>query len=828
MRHTNSSATLQRQELGVSRYVPVTHFNSPTVLETTSGAMFSVIKLQGVAFDTEKADVLNSYKRLWHRAVMMLDERFSLVGTIHRHKETTELTGEFTNAFAKRVDEAYHQTFKNKAMYLNDLYLAVVFKGVTTGKTGKLTQLTKKISGRYVKQARQSLREQQLKQLDGAVTQLVSSLSEFGPSVLGARDEAVGHSELLTYLSLFVNGGEPLKFRGQAVYAPMGGTLEKTLAAQARYPNGCVAQYITAKRLFFGDYIQFQGATKENVRYGAMVSLKRYADQTASVMLDPLLQLDCEFISTQSFTPEPKADSDKRIVRQINKLDNADDPAVSQLDALMDARDMLASDHIAMGYHHNSLLLLQDTRQALDKQVRQAIKCYMQVGFVAVKETLGQEAAFWAQLPANFQHVARASLITSENFVDFFPLHNYRTGFKDGNHLGSALTLIETQSRTPLFLNLHAKGPRDNPAPGHTTLVGGNGSGKTVAMCFFDAQLNRYGGRSFFFDRNRGAEIYIRASGGYYAVLSPDYPNDIRFNPFQLADTPVNRTFCKTWLTQLVKRDEETEVEEHIVAQLNQCVDYAFENLEPRARSLRHAVAILPVTFERWTRLHRWLRGDGTRSDGDYAYLFDHEEDGLAMHDKMGFDMTHFLDNEPPAVLTAVTMYLFHRLELSLQESGQLVSVFLDEAWQYLDNPYWQAKLRQWLPTLRKLNCHLVFATQSPKSVVASPISHTILDNCATQLYFANPQAKPEHYIEGFNLTEAEYDCIKNNEPQSRLFLYKQGHASALGRLNLAHLNDLLKIMSGTQANVTRLSQLRAEFGDNPDDWIPYFLKESE
>ena len=121
-----------------------------------------------------------------------------------------------------------------------------------------------------------------------------------------------------------------------------------------------------------------------------------------------------------------------------------------------------------------------------------------------------------------------------------------------------------------------------------------------------------------------------------------------------------------------------------------------------------------------------------------------------------------------------------------------------------------------------------MFATQSPKSVAGSPISHTILDNCATNIYFSNPQGKPEHYIDGFNLTESEFACIRENEPQSRLFLYKQGHESALGKLNLGHLKDLLKIMSGTQATVNLLSSIREAVGNDPKIWLPIFLKRSE
>ncbi len=817
------SVKIAQSEVGVSRHVPLTHFNSPTILEAHNGALVSVIKIAGVPFDTEKTDIINGYKKTWHRALTALDERFCILTTMHRHKEAVHLGGQFDNDFSQKIDSAYQEQFSDSSLYVNDLYIAIVYKGLTTGKVGGLRRVFSKVSNRYVKEARDHRRRVDMKSLNDAVFQLTTSLSVFNPIVLGEQDQEQGFSELLAYVSLVINGGEALRFKGAQYNAPIDHTFKKSFTAASHYPHGNIAQYLSTKRIFFGDYIQFQGSRKSDTRFGALVTVKRYGNDTASIMLDPLLHLEGEFISTNSFTFETKAEADKLMDRHSNKLQNVNDPAASQIEALTTARDMLASDHIVMGYHHNTVMLLSDSLNTLEDQVAHVITCYMNAGMVAVRETLGQEAAFWAQIPTNSKYIARSSLISSQNFVDFFPLHNYRTGFYDGNHLGSALTLIETPSKTPLWFNLHAKGPKDNPAPGHTTLIGGNGSGKTVAMCFLDAQLNRYGGRSFFFDRNRGAEIYIRASRGYYAVLSPDHASGIRFNPLQLEDTPVNRQFCKQWLVQLIKKEGEVEVSESIVDQLNQCIDYAYDQLAPEHRNLSNATQMLPVTFERWLRLKRWLKGDGSRADGEYAYLFDHDEDSLKIHKKMGFDMTHFLDNEPPTVLAAVTMYLFHRLELSLD--GRLMSVFLDEAWQYLDNDYWQIKLKKWLPTCRKLNCHLIFATQSPKSVVDSSISHTILDNCATNLYFANPQAKREHYKDGFNLTESEFACIKDNEPESRLFLIKQAHESTLGTLNLGHLKDLLTIMSGTQRTVELLTQIRGELGDDPDVWLPVFLQ---
>jgi type IV secretion system protein VirB4 len=234
----------------------------------------------------------------------------------------------------------------------------------------------------------------------------------------------------------------------------------------------------------------------------------------------------------------------------------------------------------------------------------------------------------------------------------------------------------------------------------------------------------------------------------------------------------------------------------------------------------------LPTTFDRWSQLRRWLKATDKHTQGEYAYLFDNAVDTLAFHQKMGFDMTHFLDNEPSSIRTAVMMYIMHRLKLSMD--GTLLSIYLDEGWQYLQDEYWIKQLKTDFPTLRKNNAHIVFATQSPASVAESPLRHVILDNIATQIFFSNPQAKPEHYLTGFNLSEEEFEAIKQTEPSQRLFLIKQQTTSALCRLNLATLPQMLAVLSGNLKNIATLEGLLEERGEDPAQWLPYFMEKIE
>lgn len=792
-----------KREVGMSAHIPFTHLNSPVVAETKDGIVFSVIKIEGVPFQTQRHEAINQWTGIWKRLLASLDENIALTVTVHRQKVNHELQGVFLDPMLQHINDAYMKRFESRSLFSNTIYMTVLYRGLHSGKVGKGIQLWHRLSDQVVKEAREFRRRQQMQSLQKVVDRILSVLSSFNPYLLSG-------SELLLFLSCLVNGG----------------MAERMPAQNPPYPEGDLSYYLPLKRIFFGENIQFQGNTQQENRFAGILSIKSYPEESASVALNTLMHLEGEWISTHSFAIEAKDITLKKVKQQGNKLKNVNDAGISQIDSLQGLQEMVQTGIVNTGYHHHTVMLLADDQTALDHLIHQATRCYLDAGFPIVRESLGQEAAFWAQLPGNFKYIARSCLITSQNFADFCPLHNYRVGYRDGNYLGSAVTLLETTSKTPYFFNFHKKGSASEMTPGHTTIIGSNGSGKTVLMTFLDAQVSRYHGRSVFFDRDRGTEIYVRATGGVYSILSPNHPEDSCFNPLQLEDTPLNRQFCKAWLAQLCKKEQETTLEAELQEPINACIDYAFDNLEPAYRQLSNAVKVIPIRFERWPQLRRWLQSDGKREAGEYAYLFDNPTDALHAKDKMGFDMTHFLDNEPPQVRTALLLYLFHWIKSNLD--GRLMAIWLDEAWQYFIDPYWEKELKKTLPTFRKLNAFLVMATQSAASVAESSLRHMVLDNSATQLFFPNPEARPEYYQEAFTLTESEFLFIKENEAKSRQFLIKQGHDSVIARLDLSHMFDIVSILSADKKSIRQLDQMRQQWGSEPSAWVPRFLKKEE
>ncbi|MCB2021212.1 MAG: VirB4 family type IV secretion/conjugal transfer ATPase, partial [Burkholderiaceae bacterium] len=120
-----------------------------------------------------------------------------------------------------------------------------------------------------------------------------------------------------------------------------------------------------------------------------------------------------------------------------------------------------------------------------------------------------------------------------------------------------------------------------------------------------------------------------------------------------------------------------------------------------------------------------------------------------------------------------------------------------------------------------------IFDTQSPSDVLRHPIGRTMVEQSVTKIFLANPEAVREEYVEGFGLSEAEYDIVRSLGAQGgRRFLVKQGHAGAICEFDLSGLDDFVIVLSATTDNVALLDDLRDRYGNEPFQWLPVLLRE--
>ncbi|MFM7702885.1 MAG: VirB4 family type IV secretion/conjugal transfer ATPase, partial [Alphaproteobacteria bacterium] len=429
-------------------------------------------------------------------------------------------------------------------------------------------------------------------------------------------------------------------------------------------------------------------------------------------------------------------------------------------------------------------------------------------GITGTREKINMEPAYWAQLPCNNNYMARSSTVNTLNIAGFASFHNYPTGKRKKNHWGNALTVLNTVSGTPYFFNYHVRDV------GHTMIVGPTGAGKTVLLNFLCAQAQKFKPKLFFFDKDRGAEIFVRAIGGVYMTPSPAKVSG--FNPFKLEDNMENRKFLIEFLKILVTIENQP-IPAHEIDRINEAVDGNYK-IPYEKRILRNIAPFMglmgPGTLA--GRLAKW------HSNGSHAKLFDNEEDLIDFNSArtFGIEMSHILGDKDS--MGPVLLYLFHRIQSSI--NGENTMIVLDEAWALIDNPVFAPKIKDWLKVLRKLNAMVVFATQSIEDATKSQISDTLVQQTATQIFLPNLKAT-NAYRTVFRLSEREFNIIRTTDPSSRYFLVKQDNDGVVAKVDLNGMSDVINVLSGKVETINIIDEIIKDVGEDPTDWLPIFYQ---
>ena len=392
-------------------------------------------------------------------------------------------------------------------------------------------------------------------------------------------------------------------------------------------------------------------------------------------------------------------------------------------------------------------------------------------------------------------------------------LHNFPSGSATNNHWGPAISVFQTASQTAYFYNFHV---RDL---GNFTVVGPSGSGKTVWLSFIAAQAQRIEPRPklVFIDKDRGAEIFIRALGGQYETLDPGTPTG--FNPLMLPDNGENREFLFQLFSFMLKPARAGEI---LTSSEEQVIRNAIKTVVSGPRQGRNLEAFSSLLRGRiqagegdlTSRLESWIRPD------QKGWLFNNREDRFSLSQIFGFDMTKVLDD--PVIRTASLLYIFHRLEELLD--GSPVMLFLDEGWRLLDDAVFSVFLKDKLKTIRKQNGVVGFGTQSAADIVRSQAANTLIEQTSTNVFFPNSKADDESYKVAFQLSDREIRWIRETVPEARSFLIKHGQDSVIAKLDLGSMPDLIKVLSGRTETVAELHALIERVGDDPKVWLPIFM----
>jgi type IV secretion system protein VirB4 len=789
----------------ISELVPLSTHVSPSVLKTTGGDFLMVWHLAGLPFVGREEWDLEHRHATFNRMLQTLraPDFVNVAFWTHdvRRRRRIADHARFAQQFNQALSEAYYEALSSQKLMQNELYLTMLYRPVVGGK--KLAEKSGDVRRLEVEQ----------QQAIGAILELAGNveavLKDYAPRRLGMYEAPNGvvFSEALEFYGYLLNRlDEPVPVLPAPVY-----------------------NYLpVSKQRFSARTGDFVVTTPDGTNhFGAILNIKEYTDGTYPGILNGLKYLGFEYVITHSFSPMGRQDALKALDRTKGMMVSSGDKAFSQIAELDLAMDQLASGNFVLGEYHFTIAVYAPSQEALSQQLAATRAELSNAGFVSVKEDLAVTAAFYAQLPGNWKYRTRLANVSSLNFLGLCPLHNFAMGKKENNPWGECVTTLQTTNGQPYYFNFHATHPAENSlgekAIANTMVIGKSGTGKTALINFLLSQVQKFAPTPtiFFFDKDRGAEIFVRACGGNYLALENGKPTG--FNPFHCERTEANVQFLADLIKVLAGKSIYSSREEEDIFR-------AVENMLDTPMHLRNMTNFqksLPNLGDDglFIRLRKWTAGNSL------GWVFDNPVDGIDLEKAsiIGFDYTDIIDN--PEIRVPVINYLLHRLEALID--GRPLIYVMDEFWKILDG---KGGLKEFAKnkqkTIRKQNGLGIFATQSPEDALASDIAAALIEQTATMILLPNPNASREDYINGLKLTEAEYQVVVSLDERSRCFLVKQGHASAVCQLNLRGMDDALAVISASTDNIEIMHRVLHECAAaedltvddlRPEQWLERF-----
>ena len=486
-------------------------------------------------------------------------------------------------------------------------------------------------------------------------------------------------------------------------------------------------------------------------------------------------------------------------------------PVNANADAMAsDAQVALAecsSGAVTFGYFTSTVIVMDGDPEIADRNAREVVKAINDAGFNARIEDVNAVEAYLGSLPGHGYPNVRRPLMHTLNVADIIPTTAVWPGpRKHPCPLYPAesppLAYVGTSGATPFRLTLHVDDV------GHTLVLGPTGSGKSTLLGFLMAQHFRYpGAQVFAFDKGLSAYVLCTACGGeHYDIAGDDA--DLAFCPLAAIDAHTDRAWAADWLETLASLQGLVVQPRHRVA-LTRAVELLATS---QRRTLTDLTSTLQDADLREALAHYTLAGA-------MGSLLDADHDALGESDFQVFEMDRLLNLGPKNVIP-VLLYLFHRIERRLK--GQPTLVVLDEAWLMLTSELFEAKIRDWLKTLRKANAAVVFATHSPSDILNSRIASAIIESCPTKFWLPNPQATSPALAPAYaslGLTQRQIEIIASAVPK-RHYYYTSPLGRRLINLDLGPV-ALSFVGAGSKQDLQTVKMLQKHHGEAwPAAWL--------
>jgi type IV secretion system protein VirB4 len=446
------------------------------------------------------------------------------------------------------------------------------------------------------------------------------------------------------------------------------------------------------------------------------------------------------------------------------------------------------TDQAALGFF-TSCVMVWDADFAAAKKKADFVKNIINsAGFTCKEETFNALEAWKSMMPGQIYANYRALPVMTNTFAHVIPLSSVWAGMRRNVHAGHISgidiphLICSTAEGTPFYLNIN---PTD---VGHTAVWGPTGAGKSTLLNLLEMQFFKYPGcRVVVFDKGKSCRLPCLSVGGVFYEPAAESACGISFQPLRCLETDRDMMDAMDFIESLFTVNN-YEVTPPMRAAIKESLELLKEK-EIGARTLTSFVHYINYLDPETKRpVFRELLGDYLIDGGKYGKIFDSRHSELSLDTRfLAIEMEELMNRGEGCIVPAL-VYLFNTVEKMFD--GSLALLVLDEAWLFLKNEVFAEKITEWLKVLRKKNVFVVFATQDVADVEKSPLKTTIIQQCLTKIYLADPSAITAGMIDvyrAFGLTDAEISLIAS-ATMKRDYFYTSPLGRRLFRLDLGPL----------------------------------------
>jgi len=534
------------------------------------------------------------------------------------------------------------------------------------------------------------------------------------------------------------------------------------------------------------------------------ISVRAYPTSSSPGLLDRLNELGVSYRWVCRYLPLDKEDARKAVTtirkrwfakrkgimalikeavtREPSQLE---DPDAAQKSVDADAAlAILGGDLASIGYFTPTITLMDADPDRLADRVREVEGAINRAGFVSKVEDVNAVEAWMGSLPGQAYADLRRPLVSSLNLCDMMPMSAIWPGPTRNNHLTSECTkrghegdqpplmFTRTAATTPFRFDLH------QGDVGHTMVVGPTGAGKSVLLNTIALQWQRYPeAQVFFFDKGASSRAATLLSGGQFYQLGGE-DSELAFQPLADIDAAEDLAWAQEWVQDIVAAEGVP-----VTPQVKDEIWSGIRNLAAGPRDQRTLTLLTATVQDQDVKaaLQPYTLA------GPHGYLLDANQNTLKTARWQTFEMGELMANK--AALLPVLTYIFRTLEKRFD--GRPTLLILDEAWLFLDQGSFSAKIREWLKTLRKYNVAVVFATQQLSDITRSSIAPALIESCPTRVFLPNPDAHSPQIAalyDGFGLNSQQISIIGKATPK-REYYYQSTAGNRLFELGLGPIS---------------------------------------